>query len=519
MQPTSQLWAVASLIAFLTVLSVVLARPVLLSGAVLIGAWLLGSQYSFLFALERTGRALSLTRSPARSAVRTNESTPVTIAVALEEPSPLQLDVMPGVPTISTLTDRETLRVELEPGTTARERTANVTWPIAGRHRFEAARLTATDGLFRETLAAGERPVVTVEPRGPRNIHVGTGGDRIAAAYGEHQADLSGSGIEIAELREYVPGETADRIDWKATARLNTPYVREHDASTDRRTILVIDQRATLSTGLRNETKLDYLREVALATLQSARKLHDPVGFLAVGNGGITTRLEPTGTPAIHAAIRRELLELEPTAETRAERSDQRPPRVSTDGSRTRSDSGTPRGSRGRVPRPHDRPNRDGTGTPSPTHRKPTLREIRRSVADLEGDSPFTVTLRPFYADQQRYLQRIEKEPLFGAVRTALGSTSEATWTVIFTDDSSPSELLETVSFVRRNGGEVTVFLAPTALYEPSGDFEQTYNRYLEFEEFRRELARMERTTAIEVAPGDRLATVLAQGRERSRSS
>ncbi|RZV10921.1 hypothetical protein BDK88_2132 [Natrinema hispanicum] len=81
-------------------------------------------------------------------------------------------------------------------------------------------------------------------------------------------------------------------------------------------------------------------------------------------------------------------------------------------------------------------------------------------------------------------------------------------WTVICTDDSRPAELRETVSLARQGGNEVLVLLAPSVLYEPGGlaDIEQAYDRYVEFEEFRRELARIDNVTALEVGPTDRLS-------------
>jgi hypothetical protein len=59
-------------------------------------------------------------------------------------------------------------------------------------------------------------------------------------------------------------------------------------------------------------------------------------------------------------------------------------------------------------------------------------------------------------------------------------------------------------------------------LYEPGGldDLERAYERYLGFEEFRTSLARLDRVSAFEVAPGDRLDAVIdreatRRGRER----
>jgi len=61
------------------------------------------------------------------------------------------------------------------------------------------------------------------------------------------------------------------------------------------------------------------------------------------------------------------------------------------------------------------------------------------------------------------------------------------------------------------------VFLTPSILFDPGGlvDLEAAYDRYVEFEEFRRDLARLPGVSAFEVGPGDRLDAVLATGRDR----
>lgn len=486
MQLTRRLWAVLALAGLLAALAVGLGQPLFLAGATLVGVWVLATQYSFLSELERTARAMSITHSPARSVVRTNESTPVTFSATLDEPTSLSLGIDAGLPTAVTTTPTA-LHAVLPSGSTTAERTASVTWPIAGRHRFDSPRLLATDGLFAETLTVGDRPTVTVEPREPRSVHVGEGGEQLASTYGEHESTQRGSGIEPAEIREYTPGDTTSRIDWKATARLATPHVREHESHTNQRTLLVADHRTPLALGPPNETKLDYLRDTMLATAKNARTLNDPVGLLGVGDGGITTSLELRTTAESYVTVRRELLELEPGPSDNV-------------GGAGGDSSGTDV--------------RDGY----PTREGPTLRTVRRSVNDLEHEpDQFTETLRPFYADRQPYRRRIRERPLFNAVRTVLEPTSEATWIAIFTDDSNPPELRETVSLARRNGASVAVFLAPTVLYEEhdSAGLDRARSRYVDFEEFRRELAGMNGVRAFEVGPGDRLSAILETGRTR----
>ncbi|WP_339104249.1 DUF58 domain-containing protein [Haloterrigena salinisoli] len=485
MKPTRRLWAVAALGIFLAGVAVVTARPLFLGGAGLVGSWLVARQYRFYRTLAGTADALAVEQSVARTDVRTSDTVPVTLSARLAAPSPLAVAIEAGLPTAAAVD--EPLSLSLDPSTSATTSAVDVAWPVAGRHRFDEPTVTATDGFFRETVSLGTAPAVTVEPRGPRTVHVGEGGDRVAMAYGEHEAGRLGSGIEPAELREYVPGDTADRIDWKATARLVTPHVREYEAETDRRTLLIVDHRASLATGRPDETELDYLRDVALATAASAHRLGDPVGLHTVGDEGITFRLEPTTTPAAYDRIRRRLLDLEPT----------------TDPSTTEVGRAN-RGSRSRT--------RRTAGF--------TAADARSKRAGLgDDDDPFAATLRPFYATRDGYRERIDSDPLYGTVRTAHSGQSEGLWTILFTDDSRPAELRETVKLARANGNSVLVLLAPTVLYESDGlaDVEAAYERYIEFEELRRDLAQMPRVIALEVGPRDRLSTILSDGRARAR--
>lgn len=479
MQPTRRLWASVGLALALAVLALVIEATPLALGAVAIGVWLLTRQLLFSRAVLALQADLTVEQSPARRWLQTDESIPVTLTATLTESSRLTATIAASLPPAATTT--ESLTLTLSPGETEASETATVGWPVAGTHSFDKASLVVSDGLFRQTLTVGSSPSVTVEPHGPRTVHVGEGGEIIASAYGVHELGRHGSGIEPAELREYQPGDTLKQIDWNATARLGTPYVREFDAETDRTTLLVVDHRASLGEGAPGETKLDYLREVALAVAGSAHRQGDPLGLLTVDDEGITEKRQPSTTATQYTDIRRRVLDIAP----RGDEGD-----VAADPDTTRAGGA----SRGAL-----------TGA-----------EIRRDLATLTRDQgPFERALKPFYADRQFHRRRFERAPLYGALQETLAGRSEPVFTVLCTDDSEPVELRETVQLARQEGGGVLVLLAPSVLYEPGGlaDPDRAFERYVAFEELRRDLATLDRVTALEVAPGDRLATVLDAGR------
>ena len=51
---------------------------------------------------------------------------------------------------------------------------------------------------------------------------------------GDYRTMLHGAGIDVADLREYEPGDDVRHIDWNVTARLDTPHVRQFTRSEER---------------------------------------------------------------------------------------------------------------------------------------------------------------------------------------------------------------------------------------------------------------------------------------------
>jgi uncharacterized protein (DUF58 family) len=478
MHATRRCWGVAGTGVFLAGLAVVFARPLLLFGAAGLGAWLLGRQYLFVRALSRTLADLTVEQSPSQDRVVAGNETTVVLSATLTTPSPVAIDLEVGLPTSAAGTDADDRSARLAPGDDRAGTAVSVRWPVAGTYELAAPTLALTDayGLFGERLAHGPTPSVVVEPRGPQNVHVGECGEQLVGAYGRRRSGRRDAGIDPGELREYVPGDTATRIDWLATARLNEPHVREYEVETDRKTALLVDHRAAMGHGPAGETKLDYARQVALTFVEDVRKHDDPLGYYTIGDGGTTERHSPIADE--YVTIERRLRALEPTVDE--------------------ADAATAGGNELRAP----------SGS-------------RHAAGRLTGRSAFATTLRPYFATPATYVERVEGDPLFATARTHLPRLSGTVWTVIFTDDTHRAELRETVTLARRGDGRVLVFLTPTALFEPGGlaDLEATYERYREFESFRRDLDRLGRVSAFEVGPRDRLDAVLSSASRRAGST
>ncbi|WP_121742931.1 DUF58 domain-containing protein [Natronorubrum halophilum] len=481
MRPTRHTVAIGVLIVFVATLSIVLARPLLLAGPILIGAWVLSRQYRFYSALSRVNDSIVVDQSIERPAVKTEEAVPVTLAVSLDQPSGLALDVAGGPP-IGANTD-DPLTVSIGPNETGASKTVSAKWPVAGMHDFTQPTIVATDGLFAETIGAGPTPEVTVGAQTSRYPDTELVVDRITTAMGKHVTSRFGSGIEPIDIREYTAGDMLNRIDWNVTARLGKLYVRDFESQTTRGTMLVVDHRTSLGDGAPAESKLDYLREVALATTDHVHEHGDPIGLLTVGNDGITGRLKTASSSRTYDTVRRRLLALEPMEAP-------------------------------------DRPLRRSDGLGERLTDTDLRRRIERlKTLDRSGD--FGDVIVPYYERQLTYEHRFEDDPFHSAVESAVVRQRAPVWMILFTDDHDRAELYRTVKTARHSLNRVLVVLAPGVLFDiqEMTDTQTVAQRYAAFEEYRRSLERIEGVNVVEVGSKDRFATLLSAMRQENRPS
>lgn len=456
MQPTRRFWEAIAVAAVLAAAALVFARPLLLLAPAGVAASLLASQLAFVHAVGRLEDSLEVAQRLDRTATVTGEPATATLR-AEAEAAGLQATVTAHASAgLDTAGERST--------TLGEETSFTVESDVAGTHRLEAPAVEVREpaGLFVERFVRGEQRELVVEARRPRDVHVGAGGRALPDAFGEHPLESTGPGIMPAELRQYVSGEPASHIDWKATARLAQPYVREFEAESDRTTILVVDARSGLRVGLPGATALDYLRTLAVAHLSVARRLGDPVGCVGVDDTGVRQLVAPTNAARGYEIARRRLLGL--------------------------------------------------TATTGPSRPRPSP-PIQRRAGRYDPGTRFGQVLGSYAA--ARPAADPESRPLQAAVRTAVASLSGSVRVVLYTADVDRAGVREVVGDVRNGGHTLDVFLAPTVLFEPDtlADLEGATERYEDFETFRRDLVAIEGVDAYEVAPRSRIETVLERRR------
>ncbi|MBU3648970.1 MAG: DUF58 domain-containing protein [Limnohabitans sp.] len=112
---------------------------------------------------------------------------------------------------------------------------------------------------------------------------------------GPHRNWLRGSGVELADLREYRPEDDVRRIDWPTTARLQTPYVRDYHEDREMTAWLVLDLSASMAVDSVGRSKQEVVLTLCGLLTRLLHRQGNPVGLL-LHNGsqpGFSLRLPP----------------------------------------------------------------------------------------------------------------------------------------------------------------------------------------------------------------------------------
>ncbi len=113
-------------------------------------------------------------------------------------------------------------------------------------------------------------------------------------AFGMDASRFVGSGLEYAQSRPYAPGDPIKMMDWRITARLGKPFVKEYETPKRTSVFLVVDTSASMGVSSTGITKHHLAVWVASAIGLVAQRRMSPVGV--IGGGERETRLNPSLT-------------------------------------------------------------------------------------------------------------------------------------------------------------------------------------------------------------------------------
>ncbi len=113
-----------------------------------------------------------------------------------------------------------------------------------------------------------------------KQVHIRTGHLVNTVMAGDYRSAFRGVGMEFEEVREYVPGDEVQSIDWNVTARTGRPHVKRYREERELVIWLLVDVSASGNFGTAEGSKRDVIAETAAILAFNAIRNNDKVGAL-----------------------------------------------------------------------------------------------------------------------------------------------------------------------------------------------------------------------------------------------
>jgi uncharacterized protein (DUF58 family) len=97
---------------------------------------------------------------------------------------------------------------------------------------------------------------------------------------GLHHSSYTGSSLEFAQHRQYVPGDELKYIDWKIYGKTDRFYVKQFQEETNLRGYSIIDTSASMGYTSGEVTKLEYASYLSAAITYMMVKQSDSAGLI-----------------------------------------------------------------------------------------------------------------------------------------------------------------------------------------------------------------------------------------------
>lgn len=101
---------------------------------------------------------------------------------------------------------------------------------------------------------------------------------------GDYRSLFYGFGLDLADLREYQPGDDIRAMDWNVTARLATPYVRQYIEDRDITAWFLLDLSPSVDFGTVNSLKRDCLIDFVTVLARLLTRHGNRVGAMLYGS-------------------------------------------------------------------------------------------------------------------------------------------------------------------------------------------------------------------------------------------
>jgi uncharacterized protein (DUF58 family) len=111
--------------------------------------------------------------------------------------------------------------------------------------------------------------------------------------FGDYTGVFYGPSLDLAEVREYQPGDEIRRIDWNLTARMHRLFVRQYLEERELTAWLLVDLSPSMAFGTRRQLKRETAAEFAAVAAYIIARHGDKVGL--IGFPGRDVYVPPRG--------------------------------------------------------------------------------------------------------------------------------------------------------------------------------------------------------------------------------
>ena len=287
----------------------------LLGGTCLVWAlWELGV---FLLRAKWAARQLTVERffngQPAgRQALWAGKRIAMTLRVSCKTPLGLNVvAITDSPPTMGHMTDPEPFIGPCLPGMPLEQHTEYRSLG-SGRTRFEGFTVELADpqGMFYHRFFLHQPLEVLMLPQ----LMIAKGEMTTVKRHnqllqhGQHRHRQTGSGMELLDLRDYLPGDPPKTIAWKISARRDRLVTKEYESEVPIRCQVFVDVSPSVRIGPAGRTAWDHLVQVASGFGRQLLDLNDPLGLWLFDHES-TKIVEPRGGMRHWVRINRELAE------------------------------------------------------------------------------------------------------------------------------------------------------------------------------------------------------------------
>jgi uncharacterized protein (DUF58 family) len=101
---------------------------------------------------------------------------------------------------------------------------------------------------------------------------------------GDYRSLFYGYGVDLADLREYQPGDDIRYIDWNVTARMDTPYIRQYTEDREITAWFLLDLSPSMDFGTVQNLKRTVLIDFVTTLARLLTRHGNRVGAVLYGN-------------------------------------------------------------------------------------------------------------------------------------------------------------------------------------------------------------------------------------------